>query len=118
MNNHLKSKTPHLPDLSTKEIIELQNTTSSKLSVPCYFSDKMKIGESAPEMAVIPSGLFEMGSNSNEFGHYKDEYPQHYIQINKPFAIGRYAITANDFEIFRKDTEWYLRPELLWAKNK
>ncbi|RTZ64065.1 MAG: formylglycine-generating enzyme family protein [Aquificaceae bacterium] len=118
MNDHSTSKSPHLPDLSTEEIIELQHKASSELNLPRYFSDNMKIGGSAPEMAIIPRGLFEMGSNSSEFGHYKDEYPQHYIQINKPFAIGRYTITSDDFEIFREDTEWHLRPELLWAKGK
>jgi formylglycine-generating enzyme required for sulfatase activity len=68
----------------------------------------MKRGGTVPELAIIPAGLFEMGSNKEEFGHFKEEYPQHYIQIRKRFAIGRYTVTATDFEKFKQDTEWYL----------
>ncbi|HIO92427.1 MAG TPA: formylglycine-generating enzyme family protein [Leucothrix mucor] len=117
MTDTRTSKTSYLPDLTTKEIIALQNKTSLELDLPPYFSDKMKIGNTAPEVAIIPSGLFEMGSNSDEFGHYKEEYPQHYIQIQKPFAISRHTVTGKDFEKFRKDTEWHRRPELLWARD-
>ena len=117
MTNILRPATPYLPELSTKEIISLQKKTSDELNLPRYFSDKMKIGGTAPELAIIPAGMFEMGSNSDEFGHYREEYPQHYMQIHKPFAIGRYTVTAYDFDKFRKDTEWHLRPELLWAKK-
>jgi len=113
-----ESQTHHLTELSTKEIINLQTEISQTLGLSKYFSDPMKRGGTAPEVAVIPTGLFEMGSNKDEFGHYTEEYPQHYIQMRKPFAIGRYTITANDFNKFQKDTEWYQRPELLWAKEK
>jgi formylglycine-generating enzyme required for sulfatase activity len=112
-----ESQTKHLIELSTKEIINLQHEASSKLGLKHYFSDPMQIGGTSPELAIIPAGLFEMGSNEDEFGHFKEEYPQHYIQIRKPFAIGRYAITANDFKKFQEDTEWHQRPELLWAKE-
>ena len=112
-----ESQTKHLSELTTKQIISLQNETSHKLGLKNYFSDPMKAGGNAPEVAIIPAGLFEMGSNKDEFGHYKEEYPQHYIQIRKPFAIGRYAITAAEFARFKQDTEWYQRPELLWAKE-
>jgi formylglycine-generating enzyme required for sulfatase activity len=112
-----ESQTKHLSDLTTEQIINLQYETSQKLGLEPYFSDPMKIGGNAPEVAIIPAGLFEMGSNEDEFGHYKEEYPQHYIQIRKPFAMGRYAVTAADFARFKQDTEWYQRPELLWAKE-
>ncbi|HFC92584.1 MAG TPA: formylglycine-generating enzyme family protein [Leucothrix mucor] len=112
-----ESQTKHLSELTTKQIINLQNETSQQLGLRNYFSDPMKAGGNAPEVAIIPAGLFEMGSNKDEFGHYKEEYPQHYIQIRKPFAIGRYAITAIEFAKFKHDTEWYQRPELLWAKE-
>jgi formylglycine-generating enzyme required for sulfatase activity len=112
-----ESQTNYLSELTTKQIINLQNETSQQLGLKNYFSDPMKTGGNAPELAIIPAGLFEMGSNKDEFGHYKEEYPQHYIQIRKPFAIGRYTITAAEFARFKQDTEWYQRPELLWAKE-
>lgn len=116
LNNLIE--TLHLPDLSTDEIIKLQEETSLEFGLPKYIKDDMKLGGTAPEVAIIPRGLFEMGSNSDEFGHFKEEYPQHYIQIRKPYAIGRFTITADDFNQFRHDTEWHLRRELLWSKKQ
>lgn len=106
-----------LPELSTEEIIELQSETARQKNISIYFKDKMLNGKDATEMAVIPAGQFEIGSPPQEFGHRQEEAPQSYITIRKAFAIGRYPITANEFEDFRLDTEWALRPELLWAKG-
>jgi len=109
---------PFLPELSGTAIIQLQKELAQDLNLPIYFSDSLKNGSKAPELAIIPAGQYEMGSTEDEFGHIKEEYPQHYSHITKPFAIGRFTITAEDFEIFRKDTEWHLRPELLWSQGK
>jgi len=115
---HRQQNIPFLPDLSSDEIKALQDTTAEKLNLPSYFSDSLKIGGEGPELAVIPAGQYEMGSTHDEFGHIKEEYPQHYSHIRQPFAIGRFTVTADDFEKFRADTEWFLRPDLLWAKGK
>lgn len=108
---------PHLEDLSNNELVSLQSATSREFDLPRFFADPMRIGIRAPEVAIIPAGQLVMGSNRDEFGHIKDEYPQHYIQMRKPYAIGRFAVTANEFELFRKETEWFLRKDLLWAKG-
>jgi len=42
-----------------------------------------------PELVVIPKGLFMMGSN----GRYKSARPAHRVSIKKPFAIGRFEVT-------------------------
>ena len=107
-----------LPDLTSEEITQLQATTADELGLPSHFADTLKIGGKAPSLAIIPAGQYEMGSNKNEFGHNREEYPQHYTHIQKPFAIGRFTITADDFELFRKDTEWFVRPELIWSTGK
>lgn len=104
-----------LPDLASIEIKQLQKDVANELNLPIFFSDTFADGTKAPELAVIPAGKYEMGSNDHEFGHTKEEYPQHYTQIQKPFAIGRFTITADDFKKFQEDTEWFLRPELIWA---
>lgn len=107
-----------LPDLKSDEIKQLQANTASSLNLPIFFTDTLQSGKSAPEMAVIPAGQYEMGSSHDEFGHKKEEYPQHYTQISKPFAIGKHTITADDFEQFRKDTEFFVRPDLIWSSGK
>lgn len=109
---------PFLPDLSEDEIKALQHASAERLNLSSYFSDTLKIGGKGPELAVIPAGQYEMGSTHDEFGHVKEEYPQHYSHILKPFAIGRFTVTADDFEKFRTDTEWFLRSDLLWAQGK
>ena len=106
-----------LPNLTTKEISILQQKIAHQKGSDIYFKDKMNRGGYASEMAIIPEGQFEMGSTPQEFGHSPEESPQSYITIRESFAIGRHTITANEFELFRQDTEWSLRPELLWSKG-
>ena len=106
-----------LPELSTEEIALLQKEAAQLNQVTAFFKDNMACGETAPEMAVIPAGQFEMGSTQKEFGHRQEEAPQSYVTIRQAFAIGRYPITADEFEQFRQATEWSLRPELLWSKG-
>jgi formylglycine-generating enzyme required for sulfatase activity len=49
-----------------------------------------------PEMVVIPSGEFWMGSPDGEgFGR---ERPRHKIKIAKPFAVGKFEVTWDDWE--------------------
>lgn len=112
------SKTQFLPELKPDEILKLQAKTATLLNSSVFFSDRLKSGETGPELAIIPVGQYEMGSSRDEFGHSAEEYPQHYTQIRKPFAIGRYTVTANDFEKFCKDTEFFIRPDLIWSNNK
>ena len=107
-----------VPELKTSEVARLQQEAADALGLPVYFSDALNSGGYGPELAVIPAGQYEMGSNDNEFGHAREEYPQHYTHIKTPFAIGRYTITADDFERFRQETEWFLRPDLIWASGK
>lgn len=47
-----------------------------------------------PEMVVVPAGLFVMGAN----GPHKYERPAHRVIIRKPFAIGRYEVTFDEWQ--------------------
>jgi len=118
-DQHVKNtSSDFLPDLASADIKDLQLKTAKNLNRAVFFSDTMHNGNKAPELAIIPTGKYEMGSTEAEFGHSREEYPQHYSHILKPFAIGRFAVTADDFALFQKDTEWFLRPELIWAQGK
>lgn len=79
-------RTDFLPDLASTEIKQLQEDTANDLELPVFFSDTLKNGSKAPELAIIPAGKYEMGSTEDEFGHSTEEYPQHYSHIQKPFA--------------------------------
>jgi len=60
------------------------------------FSDALKSGGNGPELVVIPSGSFQMGSPKNEWGRGEYEGPQRKVNI-KAFALGQTEITFNDY---------------------
>lgn len=51
-----------------------------------------------PEMVVVPAGSFVMGSPADEEGHSADEEPQHRVTIGRPFAAGKYEVTAAEWD--------------------
>ncbi len=57
-----------------------------------------------PEMVIAPAGSFTMGSPDTEKEHQSDESPQHEVIFEKPFAVGRFAVTRDEFEAFVKDS--------------
>lgn len=105
-------------DLLQHELVQLQQETADQANLPAFFHDKMAQGGTGPALAVIPAGRFSMGSDAKEFGHRREEYPQHIVTLSNAFAIGRYPITAQEFELFRAATEWRLRPELIWSHGR
>jgi formylglycine-generating enzyme required for sulfatase activity len=52
-------------------------------------------GDGLPEMVVIPSGEFMMGNDESE--HLQ---PIHRVVIRRPFALGRYTVTFDEFDLF------------------
>jgi len=50
-----------------------------------------------PEMVVIPSGEFAMGSSKAESGH-TDEKPQHKVRFVVPFAVGKFEVTFDQWD--------------------
>ncbi|MDX1406909.1 MAG: formylglycine-generating enzyme family protein, partial [Saprospiraceae bacterium] len=84
--------------------------------------------DTCPEMVVIPSGEFEMGSTFAERraeieldeslgidlhqirdtsvvpDDLFDEEPKHTVHIDRPFAIGKYVVTRSQFEEYIRDT--------------
>lgn len=69
------------------------------------FRDKLKTGGEGPLMMVIPAGRFLMGSPENESRGQNSERPQHEVQIEKPFAMGVYAVTFDDYDRFCEITQ-------------
>jgi formylglycine-generating enzyme required for sulfatase activity len=57
------------------------------------------------ELVVIPAGSFDMGS-STEY-----ENPVHRVTIAKPFAIGRYEVTFNEWDKCVEDGGCKYRPD-------
>ena len=59
---------------------------------------------SCPEMIVVPAGRFSMGAAEQELSNQDwarpFEKPVHDVRISRPFAVGRFAITRDQFEEF------------------
>lgn len=67
------------------------------------FRDALKSGGEGPEMVVIPSGSFLMGSPANEAERTDDEGPQRQVQVAS-FAMGRTEVTLAQYDRFATAT--------------
>ncbi|WP_342624966.1 formylglycine-generating enzyme family protein [Pseudomonas alkylphenolica] len=57
-----------------------------------------------PEMLVLPAGSFMMGTPDDEVGRQPDEGPLHQVTFAKPFAIGRYPVTAGEWSAYLRES--------------
>ena len=51
-----------------------------------------------PKMVVVPTGTFNMGSNSSEDYSENNERPVHQVTISEPFAVGKYEVTFSEWD--------------------
>ncbi|MGI9410045.1 MAG: formylglycine-generating enzyme family protein [Hyphomicrobiaceae bacterium] len=58
-----------------------------------------------PEMVVVPSGNFVMGSPPHEKDRRADERQLH-VTIRQPFAVGKFTVTREEFSVFAKATKF------------
>lgn len=72
----------------------------------CALAPKVVFREctDCPEMVVLPSGSFMMGSPTDEKGRNDDEGPQHRVEIPEIFAVGRFHVTVDQFAAFVRAT--------------
>jgi formylglycine-generating enzyme required for sulfatase activity len=57
--------------------------------------DVLASGAVGPELALIPSGAFEMGSNASG-----PEGPVHHVTLRQPFAISVYEVSQAEFRAY------------------
>lgn len=62
-----------------------------------------------PEMVVLPSGHFTMGSPVSEHGRFDAEGPQHPVSVHA-FALSRYPVTVEEFAKFVQQTGYDMEP--------
>ena len=51
-----------------------------------------------PEMVIVPSGSFIMGSPDNEDSRHDNEGPRHRVQIEYPLAVGVYEVMFAEWD--------------------
>ena len=73
----------------------------------------LNTGGTGPEMVVVPAGNFWMGT-----GTRNNEYPRHSVTIARPFAIGRYSVTYEEYDLFCESTGRAKPGDRVWGRGK
>ena len=66
-------------------------------------ADRFKECQQCPEMVVVPAGRFTMGAPGNEPGADANDKQQVGIAISKPFAVGSFAVTFDEWDACAAD---------------
>jgi len=65
--------------------------------------DAFKECDACPEMIVAPAGSFIMGAPHDEEGSDDSERPQRVVTFARPFAVGRFAVTFDEWDACAAD---------------
>ena len=89
---------------------QTERSTPAAPQSPKEFRDPWDIVGDAPAMIEVPAGAFVMGSPPDEPERRNEEGPQHRVRFDKPFALGKFAVSFKEFDLFCDHTG-YERPE-------
>lgn len=92
------------PEIILIESIEPGEEISSQLVA--------SIKSQGPEMISIPTGNFFMGNKDDPL-----TMPVHKVMITKPFAISKYEITFDDYDIFAQATQRPQPSDNRWGRG-
>ncbi len=73
-------------------------SASAEIPVKPGLGEFFKDCPECPEMVMVPSGTFIMGSPEDEVDRLDYENPQHAVTFSKPFAVGRFAVTFAEWD--------------------
>src|SRR5258707_5725725 len=71
-------------------------------------------------MVVVPSGSFTMGSPASELQRDQNEGPQHRVSFARPFAVGKFAVTFDEWDACVADggCNGYRPDDRGWGRGK
>jgi formylglycine-generating enzyme required for sulfatase activity len=93
---------------------EKQITVKPRPPIVKVFRDRLKNGGEGPEMVVVPARSFRMGDILG--GGRQNEQPARRVRIAKPFAIGRYEVTFEEYDQFANETGRNLPADRGWGR--
>ncbi|MDS4040247.1 MAG: SUMF1/EgtB/PvdO family nonheme iron enzyme [Candidatus Competibacter sp.] len=82
------------------------------------FQERLRDGGMGPEMVVIPAGEFLMGSPADESERQANEGPSHLVAFAQPFAMGRYAVTFEEYDRFCEATGRKKPDDSGWGRGR
>jgi formylglycine-generating enzyme required for sulfatase activity len=82
--------------------------------------DSFKECDNCPEMVVVPTGSFIMGSPETENGRGRNEGPQHLVTFAYRFAVGRFSVTFDEWDacVTDGDCNGYSPPDQGWGRGR
>ncbi|WP_051321589.1 formylglycine-generating enzyme family protein [Chrysiogenes arsenatis] len=89
-----------------------QEATAQALGIPVEIRECPE----CPEVRVIPTGSYTMGSPASEMGS-NAERPQHTVTIAHPLLVGKYAITFDEWDACYASGGCTQRLEDLWGRG-
>ncbi|EJM26455.1 dihydropyoverdine dehydrogenase [Pseudomonas sp. GM25] len=84
--------------------------TTAQAATPPVPGKVFKDCKDCPEMVVLPTGTFTMGTPEDEVGREPDEGPMHPVTFAKPLAISRFQVLKGEWFAYLKDTG-YVMPD-------
>ncbi|MFC5510163.1 formylglycine-generating enzyme family protein, partial [Massilia jejuensis] len=123
---HAKAAAAYLAEQERAKTPSAAAPATAPATAPALLRDRFVDGEGAgPELVVLRAGRFQMGSPEHErkiamaSGAQENwlarETPQHWVGIERPFAIGRYPVTVGEWRVFAEATGWLPGAEVDWA---
>lgn len=112
------SQTGYDTDRSWIEIIDQDLTPTFSLTESIAPGDEISsqvitsIKSDGPEMISIPTGSFFMGNKDDPL-----TMPVHKVTISKPFAMSKYEITFDDYDMFAQATNRSLPSDNRWGRG-
>ncbi len=87
------SALPPAPQAPTPPAAAVPVGPAPKVAANDPGGEAFKECDECPEMVVVPAGKAVLGSPPGESGRQTFEAQPHAVEIGKPFAVGRYAVT-------------------------
>ena len=83
---------------------------------PIHAFDEIKDCDVCPELVVVPAGQFMMGSPDKE-STLPDEKPAHLVKIARPFAVGKFEVTFDQWDTCVKDGSCKKVDDEAWGRG-
>ncbi|WP_085690372.1 MULTISPECIES: formylglycine-generating enzyme family protein [unclassified Pseudomonas] len=105
MNSELRSfSLKSLPALSLAALLASLMPGLAQAAEPSKPGTVFKDCKDCPEMVVLPTGTFTMGTPDDEVGREPDEDPMHPVTFDKPLAISRFQVLKGQWDAYLSDT--------------